>query len=94
MRSGFFGIPLVFWGGACLLLAVVWVFVWPADRAAGAGGIRLWLMRWGHTVTWLLLAAMCFLKAFGNKRVAGWADPVGMAALAVYLGFMAASYIR
>lgn len=93
MKAGFFGIPLLAWGGVCLVLAVVWVIFWPAEQATGTTGLRLGIIRWGHSLVWAL-AAICLIKAFGNEIVAGWGNLVRFAALAVYLAFMAASFTR
>lgn len=93
MEERFLGVPLLLWGAICLAVALVWVFVWPAERAAGAGGLRFFLIRWGHTITWLCLAAMAFLRALGGPALAGVANLVGLAGLAAYLGFVGATFV-
>jgi len=89
----FLGLPLVAWGVICLAVAAVWAVVWPADRAAGAVGLRFFIARWGHAIVWALLAAMCFMKASGNRALEAWSNPVGLAALLVYLSFLAAAFV-
>ncbi|MCC7358498.1 MAG: hypothetical protein IT317_03425 [Anaerolineales bacterium] len=77
------GVPLWAIGAACWALAVVWALVWP--RRAGARGGRLAILRWAHALVWALLGAAAFVGAAG-----GPAQLVALAALAVYLVFVAA----
>lgn len=93
MSERFLGIPLLVWGAICLVVAVVWAVFWPAERAVGATGLRLLLIRWGHSATWALLAAMCFMRVSGSKPLLAWSQPVGLAALFIYLAFLAASFV-
>lgn len=94
MESRFFGLPFVVWGVVCLVVAVVFVFVWPHDRVADAAGLRYVVVRWGHTLVWLLLAASCFVRAVLGAAGAGLANNVAFGALLVYLAFLAATFVR
>lgn len=94
MAPGWLGLPLVAWGALCLAVSVVWIFLWPAERAVGADGVRFFLIRWGHSAVWLLLAAMCFMRGSGNTTLATWAGPLGLGSLVVYLAFLAAMFAR
>jgi hypothetical protein len=93
LQTNFLGLPLLAWGLLCLALAVLWAFVWPVERAVGASGLRLAMVRWGHSLVWLLLALMCFLRGSGNPAAAGWGNIAGLASLAVYLAFLAATFV-
>jgi hypothetical protein len=78
------GVPLLLWGAACLVIAVIFAFVWPS----GAGdlvGLRYLLVRWGHALVWLLLAAFCFAR---GARLPGPINVLGVAAGLVYLVFL------
>lgn len=90
MERGFLGLPWAVWGVAALALALVWVIVWPADRAAGTSGLRLLLLRWGHAAVWLLLAVSFFVRGMGQE---GAANVIALAALAVYLAFLGAIFM-
>ncbi|NJM06762.1 hypothetical protein HC891_12135 [Candidatus Gracilibacteria bacterium] len=92
MNERFLGVPLIFWGIGCLAVALVWVFVWPAERAVGVGGLRWFLIRWGHTLTWICLAA-CVLCAPAVSRNSYPGRPVGLLGLAAYIGFLGATFI-
>ena len=92
MSPGFFGIPWWVYGLISLVLAAVWVVFWPADRLPpDAGALRTFLLRWGHALTWLLLAVQFFLRAgWGGAALVPLANVTALAALAVYIGFLTA----
>lgn len=90
---GWLGLPLLLWATICATIALVWVAVWPAERASAATGLRLFLIRWGHALVWGLLAAMCLMKASGNAALVGWSNLVGLSAALVYLGFLGAAFV-
>lgn len=94
MAPGWLGVPLYVWGLLCLAVSAVWAFLWPADRAVGVEGIRFFMIRWGHSVVWLLMAAMCFLRGSGNTTLVAWAGPLGLSALVTYLAFLGAMFVR
>lgn len=94
MERGWLNLPYLAWAAICLALALLWAFVWPHERvSADAAPLRLFVVRWGHTLTWGLLAAMCLLRATGSPAAAGWGGLVGMLALPVYLAFLAATFV-
>ncbi len=94
MESKFLGVPLVVWGVVCLVIAAVFVFVWPHDRVADTSGLRYMLVRWGHALVWLLLASSCFVRVVLGRSGAGLANNVAFAALIVYVSFLAAMFVR
>lgn len=71
----------------CVVLAVVWLRVVPAEVDA-ASGARAWLLRYGHSAVWALLAvAAAFVAGGAPARVA---SRIGTVALAVYAAFVLA----
>lgn len=84
----FGGVPVMVWGLLCVLMALVWLWVWPADRVSPGEGWRFIVLRWFHALTWLLLALGVFSAAL---RLAGGAlvRPLAFAALLAYLVFLA-----
>lgn len=88
------GVPFFVWSGICLILAIVWVFVWPADRAVTLTGVRLFVLRWFHALTWLLLAIAALAAAFPALAATSIPRMVALAALAVYLTFLAVTVSR
>ena len=82
------GIPLPFWGIACLALAVIWVFVWPRNKSVAPGSVPHFILRWGHALVWLFLAAAAFIAGFDILGGAITARIAAFLALITYLGFM------
>ncbi|MDA0631848.1 hypothetical protein OUY22_00325 [Nonomuraea sp. MCN248] len=76
------GVPVQVWGAIALVLAVVWVVVWPQRQV---DGLAYLILRWGHALAWLLLGLAAFLAPF----TATAAKVAGMGAGVVYLAFMA-----
>jgi hypothetical protein len=68
-------------------VAVVWLLVVP-EVPAGAGALRGAVLRWGHAVVWLLLAAAAAAWAAGARRRT--VERLAVAALAVYAAFVLA----
>ncbi len=89
MSDSILGIPLTTWGVVCLGVAVVYFFFWPkpkADDQAPPRSPRVhFVLRWFHSIVWLLLAAACFLWAGGNSMLA---NGLALLALALYLVFV------
>ncbi len=88
MGEKLWGVPLVVWGGICVALTVVWIFVWPSGKATLAIGLRFFVLRWFHALTWLLLAVAAFIAAFKVLGGAATARVVAFLSLIVYLVFM------
>lgn len=84
-----FGMPFWIWGLLCVAVAAIYWRVWPRPakgqrkRAAWLAGV----LRYGHSLVWLLLALACGLFQFGAE-VAGIV--AGRAALITYLVFVGA----
>ncbi len=88
MATGPLGIPWWAYGAGALLLALVWVFVWPADRAgADVSAVRYFFLRWGHALVWLLLAISFFVRGVAPDASPA-ANLIALAALGVYIGFL------
>lgn len=88
MEANLFGVPLLLWGTLSLVLAIVWCFVWPKDKAAAVGRTRYAILRWGHTLVWLFLALAAFLTALDIVGGASTARLVAFLGLITYLAFM------
>lgn len=90
MGTTFFGVPLLVWGGVCLALALVWVVIWPSKRIAHTSGVRFFILRWFHALTWLFLALAAFMSSFNILGGASTARVVAQLSLATYLIFIGA----
>ena len=83
------GIPLAAWGIVCLVVAVIWVFIWPSNKRVEPNGRPHFILRWFHALVWLFLAAAAFIAGFDILGGANTARFVAMRALLTYLVFMA-----
>src|SRR6266487_2536539 len=88
MDTKLLGIPLPILGIGCLALTVVWMFVWPRDRATHSAVIRYFILRWFHALTWLLLALAAFIGGYDVLGGINLAKPIALLSLIVYLIFM------
>jgi hypothetical protein len=88
MDAKLFGVPLVLWGALCLVLTVIWIIIWPSDKANAVDSLRFFILRWFHALVWLLLAIAAFLAAFNLLGGASTARMVAFLSLITYLVFM------
>ena len=88
MNMKLLGIPLPILGLGCIALTVVWIFVWPRDRATSSAVIRYLILRWFHALTWLLLAFAAFIVGYNFVGGVQLAKPIALLSLIVYLIFM------
>jgi hypothetical protein len=82
------GIPYFFLGILCLGVATVYIFIRPKPKPEQTR--PMWqqvVLRWFHSLVWVLLAAACFLWT-GNMD-STLAPFLGRLALFVYLIFLA-----
>lgn len=88
MSNSVLGIPLSTWGIVCLGVAVLYFFFWPKPKAADQpprSPRTHFVLRWFHSIVWLLLGAACFLWAGGSSTLA---NVLALLALALYLVFV------
>lgn len=71
-------------------LAVLWLVVVP-EQSETSTGLAGWLLRFGHSLCWLLLAATAALWTARAPRRA--IDLTAWAALAAYAGFLLALWL-
>ena len=91
MNSTFLGLSLTYWAIPCLMFAVMWRVVWPSYRAVGATIWRYLLLRWGHALTWLFLAASTFVAGTGYLGGDLTAGVLGLLAVIAYFAFLYAT---
>jgi drug/metabolite transporter (DMT)-like permease len=82
---GLFGVPWLVWTGVCLVVAAVYVVVWPRPKGSAPAWRRL-LLRWAHAVVWLALAGSCLVRAASGPSLV--ADALAQGAAVVYATFL------
>lgn len=85
-------LPSTVWAALCLLIAAIYVRVWPRGRASTARGLRYLILRWFHALVWVLLAIAILLRARASQGSQIWAGLTGLLALAVYIAFLVATF--
>ena len=66
MIKGFLNLPWFLRAVLSLVLALVWVYVGPHTKISATPGVRYFFIRWGHALTWFLLAVSFFLRGVGS----------------------------
>lgn len=72
----------------CLVVAAIYVVIWPSDDAAGLAGAHRFVLRWAHPAVWVVLAAACLL--FGGRAPAVATRRVAAVGLGLYVAFVVA----
>jgi hypothetical protein len=85
LEETFLGIPFLFWGIGCLVVAGVFAVAWPRQRIIQPEGIQYFFVRWGHSLVWVFLGVSCFIRMLGSSGVA---DVVAFLALPTYATFL------
>jgi hypothetical protein len=79
-----FGISWWIWAGAALIVAIIYAFVYPQPgEGVTLAAWQSWVLRWGHTAVWVVLAASCVIRAL-SPQSAGIANNIAFLALPLY----------
>jgi hypothetical protein len=91
MITGFFNIPWFGWAAVAFVIAVIYTFVWPRMVVTVPSGFRFFILRWGHALTWTLLAFNFLLRGV-SPNLNGVATLFALAGGAMYLLFITMAY--
>lgn len=91
MIKGFLNLPWFIWAGLALVVALVYTFVWP-QKAADASGFRFFILRWGHALTWVLIAANFVLRGI-SPSLDGTANLLALSGGILYLVFLMTAFV-
>ena len=92
MIKGFLNLPWFAWAGLALIVAVIYAFIWPEKTGTTAIGFRFFILRWGHTLTWILLAINFFLRGF-SPSLNGMANLIALAGGVMYFLFLMITFV-
>jgi len=93
MIKGFISLPWFLWAGLALVIAVIYSFVWPHKAVTEpSAGFRFFILRWGHALTWLLLAINFVLRGI-DPSLNGLASLIALVGGLVYLSFLAMMFV-
>ncbi|MDO8755508.1 MAG: hypothetical protein Q7J80_16555 [Anaerolineales bacterium] len=51
MIKGFLNLPYFAWTAIALIVAGIFVFIWPHNGVTATTGLRYFIIRWGHVLT-------------------------------------------
>lgn len=92
MNKGFLNLPWLVWAGLALIVALVYSFIGIPKSAETAVGLRFFIIRWGHALTWVLLAINFILRGI-SPNLDGIANLVAGAGGVMYLLFMVMTFV-
>ena len=92
MIKGFLNIPYFIWTALALGIAGIFVHVYPHKAVTVTTGFRYFVVRWGHALTWILLAVSFFLRGFGPE-LNGGSSFFALTGGVIYLLFMVMTFI-
>jgi hypothetical protein len=92
VNKGFLNVPWFFWALCALALSVLWIFVGPHTKLTDTQGLRSLVIRWGHSLTWLLLAVGFFLRGV-SPGLTGAANVFAVAGGLVYALFIIMTFV-
>lgn len=86
------GIPWAVWAVGCLVLAGVYVFVWPRPRTEAEAAARpVWrhvVLRWLHPGVWLVLASSFAVRATPLPESASIGNQIASLAAILYIVYI------
>ena len=92
MIRGFLNLPYFAWSALALIVAVIFVYIWPHKAVTATTGFRYFVIRWGHALTWLFLAISFCLRGI-SPDLNGGSSFFAMAGGVMYLLFMLMTFI-
>ena len=73
------------------MVAIVYSFVWPHKAVIVSTGFRFFVIRWGHALTWLLIALNFLLRGI-SPSLNGTANWIALTGGVIYFLFMVMSF--
>jgi len=92
MIKGFLNLPWFLWAVLALIVAVIYSFVWPHKAVETATGFRFFILRWGHALTWILLAVNFVLRGI-NPNLNGVANIIALLGGLMYALFTIMTFV-
>jgi hypothetical protein len=86
MTEGFFGVSWFVWAGVATVAAALFAVVQIPKATGQATGVTRVVLRWFHSMTWVLLALSFLIRGIAPDQGA-LADAVGLVGLGAYLVF-------
>ena len=86
---GFLNVSWWIWGSLALIIGLAYVFFVPkAALINSTKDLHFVILRWFHSLVWLLLALSFFMRVSENNLLTEWANPVAVLGGIFYLVFL------
>lgn len=92
MITGFLDLPWFLWAALALIVAVIYSFVWPNKNLTLSTGFRFFILRWGHSLTWFLIAINFLLRGL-SPSLNGAANLIALASGLMYILFLVIVFV-
>jgi hypothetical protein len=92
MIKGFLNVPWFVWAALALVVAGIYAFVWPQKAVTVTTGFRFFVLRWGHSLTWLLLALNFLLRGV-SQSWNGVANLIALTGGLMYILFIVMAFV-
>jgi hypothetical protein len=90
--KGFLNLPWFVWAGLALIVAIIYYFVWPNKAIDSSTGFRFLIIRYSHTLTWLLIAVNFLLRGL-SPSYNGIANLIAAMGGVIYLLFIVMTFV-
>ncbi|MBX7172661.1 MAG: hypothetical protein K1X72_16955 [Pyrinomonadaceae bacterium] len=88
---GFLNISWWIWGCAALVVALVYAFYIPKSELVYATkGLQFFIVRWFHSLVWILLAISFLARTFEDQRLSPIANLIAILSGVLYVIFLVA----
>jgi hypothetical protein len=88
MTGAFLGISYAIWALICLGVSVLYFFVWPSSKPERRTPRPAWIvfiLRWFHSLVWLLLAGACLFLWLEFAALASYLAFAGLIAFVIFM---------
>ena len=92
MLKGFLNLPWFVWAAFAFVIAVIYSFVWPHKNVTLTTGFGFFILRWGHALTWLLLAINFLLRGM-SPSLSNVANLVALTGAIMYIAFLVMTFV-
>jgi hypothetical protein len=85
---GFLNISWWILGSLALVVALIYaIYVPKSDLVNSTKGLQFVIVRWFHSLVWVILAISFYMRGSGQKELSAWANPTTLSGGIIYIVF-------